>query len=173
MCNFRQFHEPLCLSLPCTMQSNSCYIPIYYRGFQWVISISKRADIRYLSAIMYWCAIQLAPEERVLFKWKQFDGYDFLVRQGKYREPRYEYSPGQARGQALRILTMPGRKRHPSYKRVMWLILNIILQSFELALLHSGQRLAKLTVFTPRRFTLLARSQNTGAQTIPFIQDTL
>ena len=23
--------------------------------------------------------------ERVLFKWKQFDGYDFLSRQGKYR----------------------------------------------------------------------------------------
>ncbi len=72
-----------------------------------------------------------------------------------------------------RILTKPGRKRHPSHMRDMRLILNIILQSFELALLHSGQRLAKLTVFTPRRSTLLARSQNTGAQTIQFKQDTL
>ena len=78
---------------------------------------------------------------------------------------RYEYR--------ARILTMSRRKRHPSHKRVMLLIINIILQSFELALLHSGQRLAKLTVFTPRCFTLLARSQNTGAQTIPFKQDTL
>ncbi len=68
---------------------------------------------------------------------------------------------------------MPRRKRHPSHKRVMVLIVNIILQSVERALLHSGQRLAKLTVFTPRRFTFLARSQNTGAQTIPFKQDTL
>ena len=90
---------------------------------------------------------------------------------------RYEYSPGQARGQALRILTMPRRKRHPSHKQGMLLIVNIFLQSFELALLPSGQRLAKLTVFTPRRFTRHspygARSQNTGAQTIPFKQDTL
>jgi len=78
---------------------------------------------------------------------------------------RYEYR--------ARILTMPRRKRHPSHKRVILLIVNIILQSFQLALLHSGQRLVMLTVFTPRRFTLLARSQNTGAQTIQFKQDTL
>ena len=106
--------------------------------------------------------------ERVLFKWRQFDGYDFLS--GKENTgARYEYR--------ARILTMPGRKRHPSHKRGMLLIVNIILQSFELALLHSGQRLAKLTVFTPRCFTRHspygARSQNTGAQTIPFKQDTL
>jgi hypothetical protein len=42
------------------------------------------------------------------------------------------------------------------------------LQSFELGPLRPGRRRAKLTVFIPRRFTLLARTQNPGARTIPF-----
>jgi hypothetical protein len=47
------------------------------------------------------------------------------------------------------------------------------LQSFELGPLRPGRRRAKLTVFTPRRFALLARTQIHGAQTIPFKQDRL
>jgi hypothetical protein len=47
------------------------------------------------------------------------------------------------------------------------------LQSFELGPLRPGRRRAKLTVFTPRRFTFLARTQNPGAPTIPFKQDRL
>ncbi len=78
---------------------------------------------------------------------------------------RYEYR--------ARILTTPGRKRIPSNKGANLLIVNRVLQSFELVPLRSDQRCTKLTVFTPRRFTLLARSQNTGAQAIPFKQDTL
>jgi len=54
------------------------------------------------------------------------------------------------------------------------------MQSFEPVLLRSGRSLLlglpsaspgdcmNLEVFTPQRFTLLARSQNTDAQTIPF-----
>jgi hypothetical protein len=49
----------------------------------------------------------------------------------------------------------------------------IMLQSFELGSLRPGRRRAKLTVFTPRRFTLLARTQIPGAQTIPPKQERL
>ncbi len=47
------------------------------------------------------------------------------------------------------------------------------LQSLELALSRPGQRRAKLTVLAPRRFTLLARTGNSGAQTIPFEREAL
>jgi hypothetical protein len=42
------------------------------------------------------------------------------------------------------------------------------LQSFDLGSLRPGRRRKKLTVFAPRRFSLLARPQITGVQTIPF-----
>jgi hypothetical protein len=67
-----------------------------------------------------------------------------------------------------RILTLPARKRSPSRRKVKVLKLFNYLQSPELVLLRPGRRRAKLTVFTPRRFTLLARTQNPGARTIPF-----
>ncbi len=73
---------------------------------------------------------------------------------------RYEY---RARG-----LTLPGRKRPSSRLTAKPLRYKNILLSFQRALLRFGQRRENLVVFTPRHFPLLARSQNTGAQTIPF-----
>ncbi len=78
---------------------------------------------------------------------------------------RYEY---RARG-----LTLPGRKRHSNQLLAKILKHNNILQSFQLVLLRFGQRREKLLVFTPRHFPFLAKSQNTGAQTIPFKDERL
>lgn len=53
------------------------------------------------------------------------------------------------------------------------LMKNQISQSSELVLFHPGRRRAKLTVHTPRHFTLPAGTNNSGAQTIHSKQDML
>ena len=75
-------------------------------------------------------------------------------------EARYEYR--------AKALTWPGQKRHSS--RFLVKLMNLLneQQSFELGLLYFGQRCGNLVVITPRRFLRLAKSQNSGAQTIPF-----
>lgn len=50
---------------------------------------------------------------------------------------------------------------------------NQISQSSELVLFHLGRRRAKLTVHTPRHFTLPAGTKNPGGQTIHSKQDML
>ena len=77
---------------------------------------------------------------------------------------RYEYR--------ARISTLPGRKRPPSRTRQASVLIDS-LQSFQLELLRPGQRCEKLAVLAPRRFALLARTQNPGAQTIQFERETL
>jgi hypothetical protein len=72
-----------------------------------------------------------------------------------------------------RILTLPARKRSPSQRENKVLKSFIQLQSSALGSLRPGRRRAKLTVFTPRRFMLLARTQIPGAQTIPSEQERL
>jgi hypothetical protein len=72
-----------------------------------------------------------------------------------------------------RILTLSARKRSPSRQENKVLKSFIYLQSSALGSLRPGRRRAKLTVFAPRRFALLARTQIPGTQTIPFKQDRL
>jgi len=78
---------------------------------------------------------------------------------------RYEYR--------ARISKLMARKRPPSRIYVRSLISNDKPQSFQLGPLRPGQRRAGLTVLAPRRPALLAGTQITGAQTIPFNKDTL
>jgi len=73
---------------------------------------------------------------------------------------RYEYR--------ARILTWPGRKRLSNRFFIKALIKLTEQQSFQRGLLRFGQRCEKFVVFTPPHFSRLAKSQNTGAQTIPF-----
>ena len=49
----------------------------------------------------------------------------------------------------------------------------IELQSFQRGISNYGQRREIFMVFTPLQFPLLAKSRNTGAQTIPFNDDRL
>ncbi len=49
----------------------------------------------------------------------------------------------------------------------------IELQSFQRGISYFGQRCEKIMVFTPLQFPFLAKSRNTGAQTIPFKDDRL
>jgi len=65
------------------------------------------------------------------------------------------------------------RKRPPSRICVRALISKDKPQSFQLGSLRPGQRRARLTVPAPLRPALLAGTQITGAQTIPFDKDTL
>ena len=67
-----------------------------------------------------------------------------------------------------RAVTLLRRKRHPSRGPVKPLKSHHVAQSPDLVLLRTGQRRARLVVLAPRRPTLLARSQNTGGQTIPY-----
>lgn len=84
-----------------------------------------------------------------------------VFRSGKEKtESRYEYR--------ARVLTKPERKIYLSLIRFNLVKLLNELQSFQLNLLRFEQRWLNLVVITPRRFPRLAKSQNTGVQTIPF-----
>ncbi len=72
-----------------------------------------------------------------------------------------------------RISTVLMGKRLPSRMHLKRLNCMDEPQSFELGFLRPGLRRAGLTVFTPRRPTLLAGTQNPCVQTIPFKPDTL
>ena len=78
---------------------------------------------------------------------------------------RYEY---RARG-----LTQLLRKRHSNRLFINMLKTLIELQSFQRGISYFGQRRENIKVFTPLQFPLLAKSRNTGAQTIPFNDDRL
>ncbi len=78
---------------------------------------------------------------------------------------RYEY---RARG-----LTRLKCKRHSNRFLVNILKIFIELQSFQRGISRFRQRCENFMVFTPLQFPLLAKSRNTGAQTIPFNDDRL
>ena len=78
---------------------------------------------------------------------------------------RYEY---RARG-----LTLLRRKKHSNRFLIKLLKTLIELQSFQRGISRFEQRREKFMVSTPLRFPLLAKSRNTGAQTIPFNDDRL
>lgn len=98
---------------------------------------------------------------------------DRIFRGGKEKTAvRSEDPLGQARGQALRISTLPSAEKMSKPERLKPLTDNEFFPSPELGLLRSGQRCARLSlpsgltrgVPEPRR---LARPQKPGAQTIP------
>jgi hypothetical protein len=64
-----------------------------------------------------------------------------------------------------------GKDRQASRRKMLGL--HAKLQSSELGPSRPGPRRETLTVLAPRRLSLLARTQITGVQTIPFKQDTL
>ena len=78
---------------------------------------------------------------------------------------RYKY---RARG-----FTLPRRKRHPNRLLIKMLKILIELQSFQRGISCFEQRREMFMMFTPLQFPFLAKSPNTGAQTIPLNDDRL
>ncbi len=76
-------------------------------------------------------------------------------------------------GYRARGLTQLVRKRHSNRLLVNMLKTLVELQSFQRGISYFGQRCENFMVFTPLQFPLLAKSPNTGAQTIPFNDDRL
>ena len=76
---------------------------------------------------------------------------------------RYEYR--------ARFLTLLRRKRHSSQLSDKALKDENNLQSFQCVLMSFRQCRENLVVFTPQHFPLLAKIQNTGAETIPLIDE--
>ena len=81
----------------------------------------------------------------------------FRIRLGEHRSPMPEASGEDFDDVGAEKIAKPGRDGAANIKP----------QSFELGLLRPGRRRAPLAVLAPRRATLLAETQNPGAQTIP------
>ncbi len=102
--------------------------------------------------------------EPFIAKWKQFGGMDYLVQQGKYRS----------------LIPVSGEdfdkaetKKTPERNKYNLLETLEFCEPFELASMRSELRRAKLTVLAPRHFALLAGTQISRVQTIPFNNERL